>query len=119
LSLFVCVFRLTCPIRTIWYSIMDTLTTQQAADVKVSATSKRFLALDIFRGMTIAGMVLVNKPGSCRYVFSPLKHAPWNGCTPTDLVFPFFLFAVGNALAFSMTKYQALGTGEVLKKVFT
>lgn len=98
---------------------MDTLTTHQATDVKASVTSKRFLALDIFRGMTIAGMVLVNTPGSWRYVFSPLKHAPWNGCTPTDLVFPFFLFAVGNALAFSMTKYQALGTGEVLKKVFT
>ncbi len=76
------------------------------------------MALDIFRGMTIAGMVLVNTPGSWQYVYAPLRHAPWNGCTPTDLVFPFFLFAVGNALAFSMSKYEALGSGEVLKKIF-
>jgi predicted acyltransferase len=69
--------------------------------------------------MTIAGMVLVNTPGSWQYVYAPLRHAPWNGCTPTDLVFPFFLFAVGNALAFSMSKYAALGSGEVLKKIFT
>src|SRR5690606_15439547 len=48
---------------------------------------------------------------------APLKHAPWDGCTPTDLVFPFFLFAVGNALAFSISKYEALGSAEVLKKI--
>lgn len=78
----------------------------------------RFLSLDVFRGMTVAGMILVNTPGSWEYVYSPLRHAPWNGCTPTDLVFPFFLFAVGNALSFAMGKYQALGNAEVLKKIF-
>lgn len=98
---------------------MDTLTTPQSTEVKTSRTGNRFVALDIFRGMTIAGMVLVNTPGSWQYVYSPLRHAPWDGVTPTDLVFPFFLFAVGNALAFSMSKYEAIGSGEVLKKIFT
>lgn len=98
---------------------MDTLTTPQSAEVKIAKTGKRFVALDIFRGMTIAGMVLVNTPGSWQYVYAPLRHAPWNGITPTDLVFPFFLFAVGNALAFSMSKYEAIGSKEVLKKIFT
>lgn len=98
---------------------MDTLTAPESATLRTSLTGKRFPALDIFRGLTIAGMVLVNTPGSWQYVFSPLRHAPWNGCTPTDLVFPFFLFAVGNALAFSMLKYEATGSAEVLKKIFT
>lgn len=98
---------------------MNTLTAPEVASLKTSVAGKRFVALDIFRGMTIAGMVLVNTPGSWQYVYAPLRHAPWNGCTPTDLVFPFFLFAVGNALAFSMSKYEVLGSGEVLKKIFT
>ena len=98
---------------------MDTLTASSGKALDTLSTTKRFLSLDIFRGMTIAGMILVNTPGDWSYVFSPLRHAPWDGCTPTDLVFPFFLFAVGNALAFSMPKYQSLGTGEVLKKIFT
>lgn len=82
-----------------------------------SATTSRFLSLDVFRGMTVAGMILVNTPGSWSYVFAPLRHAPWNGCTPTDLVFPFFLFAVGNALSFSISKYQALSTSAVVRKI--
>lgn len=64
-------------------------------------------------------MILVNNPGSWEFVYPPLRHATWNGCTPTDLVFPFFLFAVGNALSFSISKYQDLGTGSVVKKIFT
>lgn len=64
------------------------------------ASKQRFVALDVFRGATVAFMILVNNPGSWSSMFEPLKHAPWHGCTPTDLVFPFFLFAVGNALAF-------------------
>lgn len=98
---------------------METLTATDPPRVKTSSAGQRFVALDIFRGMTIAGMVLVNTPGNWQYVYSPLRHSPWNGCTPTDLVFPFFLFAVGNALAFSMSKYEALGSGQVLKKIFT
>ena len=54
--------------------------------------SKRILALDILRGVTIAGMIMVNNPGSWGHIYAPLRHAEWNGLTPTDLVFPFFMF---------------------------
>lgn len=81
------------------------------------ALKERFLSLDVFRGATVAGMILVNNPGSWGNMFSPLKHAPWHGCTPTDLVFPFFLFAVGNAFAFVMPRLQAAGTASFYKKV--
>ncbi len=67
---------------------------------------ERLQALDVFRGMTIAGMILVNTPGSWSYVYPPLRHAQWHGFTPTDLVFPFFLFAVGAAMSFSLNKYS-------------
>ena len=67
---------------------------------------KRFEALDIFRGMTICLMIIVNTPGDGASTFSLLLHADWHGFTPTDLVFPSFLFAVGNALAFVMPKWQ-------------
>lgn len=62
--------------------------------------NQRFTSLDVFRGAAVALMILVNNPGSWNHLYGPLAHAPWHGCTPTDLVFPFFLFAVGNALAF-------------------
>lgn len=61
----------------------------------------RIDALDILRGLALAGMLLVNNPGSWSHVYSPLLHAPWHGITPTDLVFPFFLFVVGAAMAYS------------------
>ncbi|MEO6914963.1 MAG: heparan-alpha-glucosaminide N-acetyltransferase domain-containing protein [Chitinophagaceae bacterium] len=77
----------------------------------------RFYALDVFRGATVALMILVNNPGSWNYIYSPLEHAPWHGCTPTDLVFPFFLFAVGNALAFGMPALKNGKTAPFLKKV--
>jgi predicted acyltransferase len=80
--------------------------------------NQRFYSLDVFRGATVALMILVNNPGSGKYVYTPLDHAPWHGCTPTDLVFPFFLFAVGNALAFVMPKMETAGTPVFLKKVF-
>src|SRR5690606_6949518 len=63
--------------------------------------STRLLSLDVFRGATVAAMILVNNPGSWGTVYSPLKHAEWNGCTPTDLIFPFFLFIVGVSIAYS------------------
>ena len=68
--------------------------------------SQRYTALDVLRGMTIAGMILVNNPGSWKTIFPPLRHAAWHGCTPTDLVFPFFLFIVGAALSFAFAKYN-------------
>jgi predicted acyltransferase len=80
--------------------------------------NKRFYSLDIFRGATVAFMILVNNPGDWSHIFSPLEHAPWHGCTPTDLVFPFFLFAVGNAMAFVFFKIQSTVASPFLKKVF-
>jgi predicted acyltransferase len=80
---------------------------------------QRFYSLDVFRGATVTFMILVNNPGSWGYIYAPLDHAPWDGCTPTDLVFPFFLFAVGNALAFVLPKYEASGDAVFLKKVFS
>lgn len=69
----------------------------------------RLLALDVFRGATVALMILVNNPGSWAHLYPPLAHADWHGVTPTDLVFPFFLFAVGNAMAIAMPQWAAAG----------
>src|ERR1700743_421880 len=78
---------------------------------------ERFLALDVLRGMTIVFMIIVNNPGSAA-PFAPLDHAAWFGFTPTDLVFPSFLFAVGNAMIFSMKKFEGLGSGTVIWRIF-
>ncbi|WP_257666076.1 acyltransferase family protein [Parapedobacter tibetensis] len=79
--------------------------------------NQRYYSLDVFRGATVALMILVNNPGSWSYLFSPLGHADWHGCTPTDLVFPFFLFAVGNAMAFVMPRLRESGSAVFWKKV--
>ncbi len=79
--------------------------------------NQRFYSLDVFRGATVALMILVNNPGSWGHIFPPLAHASWHGVTPTDLVFPFFLFAVGNAMAFVMPRLDAAGEGAFWKKV--
>ena len=67
-------------------------------------TSQRLISLDVFRGMTIAGMVLVNNPGTWSAIYDPLEHAAWNGITPTDYIFPFFLFIVGVAIPIALKK---------------
>ena len=69
-------------------------------------TKERLISLDVFRGFTILLMTIVNNPGSWASIYPPLDHAEWNGCTPTDLVFPFFIFIMGTAIPFAMpTKY--------------
>ncbi len=70
----------------------------------MSDQSNRLVSLDVFRGITIAGMVLVNNPGSWSHIYWPLEHAEWNGWTPTDLIFPFFLFIVGVAIPLAFGK---------------
>jgi len=80
-------------------------------------TSKRLTALDAFRGFTIAGMILVNNPGSWSYVYPPLRHAQWHGCTPTDLVFPFFLFIVGVAMWFAFKAFNYKLTQKAFNKI--
>ena len=87
-----------------------------------SAPLPRNLSLDVFRGMTICFMIIVNTPGNGATTFAPLLHAKWNGFTPTDLVFPSFLFAVGNAMSFVMNKWGNLSQSQVwwriLKRTF-
>ncbi|MCR5003468.1 MAG: heparan-alpha-glucosaminide N-acetyltransferase domain-containing protein [Bacteroidales bacterium] len=76
---------------------------------------KRYLSLDILRGITVAFMCIVNNPGSWGKIFPPLEHAGWVGCTPTDLVYPFFLFCVGCAMAFSYSKFDSFNKDSFLK----
>jgi predicted acyltransferase len=79
--------------------------TETSAPVK----SNRLIALDALRGFTIAAMVIVNDPGSWDKVYRPLLHAEWNGCTITDLIFPFFLFIVGVSIALAYSKRMEAG----------
>ena len=85
-------------------------------------SSPRYLALDVLRGMTVCFMIIVNTPGSGAESFSPLNHARWHGFTPTDLVFPSFLFVVGNAMAFAMGRTLVMPPSQtmyLLEKVGT
>ena len=75
----------------------------------VAARRERLLSLDVFRGMTVAGMLLVNDPGTWSAIFPPLEHAAWDGWTPTDLIFPFFLFIVGITTHLSLSARRARG----------
>jgi predicted acyltransferase len=78
----------------------------------------RFTALDVFRGMTVCFMIIVNTPGNGDTSYAPLNHASWHGFTPTDLVFPSFMFAVGNAMSFVMKKWVNMSDAAVLGKIF-
>ncbi|MGB5345769.1 MAG: heparan-alpha-glucosaminide N-acetyltransferase domain-containing protein, partial [Woeseia sp.] len=82
-------------------------------------TQNRLLSLDVFRGMTIAAMILVNNPGSWSYVYAPLAHATWHGVTPTDWIFPFFIFIVGVSIVFSIGRRKTSGAarGLIARKI--
>src|SRR3954463_15645091 len=73
---------------------------------------ERLVSLDVFRGLTVAGMLLVNNPGSWGAIYPPLEHAEWHGWTPTDLIFPFFLFIVGITTQLSLNARRAQGADE-------
>src|ERR1700753_247940 len=77
---------------------------QTAPAIMQPQLKQRLLSLDFFRGLTMAAMVLVNDPGDWGHIYPPLEHSKWNGCTPTDLVFPFFLFMVGVSIVYAMEK---------------
>lgn len=79
--------------------------------------TQRLLALDVMRGITIAGMILVNNPGSWNHVYTPLGHAVWDGLTPTDLVFPFFMFIMGISMYLSYQKFDFRLTGKTFLKL--
>ena len=87
-------------------------------DHQKNILNNRYLALDVLRGMTIAFMIIVNTPGSWSNLYAPLAHADWHGFTPTDLVFPTFLFVVGNAMSFALKKLNEMSQGAFYKKVF-
>jgi predicted acyltransferase len=83
-------------------------------------TRERLVSLDVFRGLTVAGMLLVNDPGTWSAIYPPLRHAEWHGWTPTDLIFPFFLFIVGITTQLSITARRARGDDEraVRRQIF-
>ena len=85
----------------------------------VPAKKERLIAIDVFRGMTVAGMLLVNDPGTWSAIYPPLEHAEWNGWTPTDLIFPFFLFIVGVTTHLSLSSRRAQGAdeSEILRQI--
>jgi predicted acyltransferase len=87
---------------------------------EIENAPNRLLSLDVFRGMTIAGMVLVNNPGTWSQIYSPLKHAEWHGATPTDYVFPFFLFIVGISITLALGKRVETGgvSSDIYLKIF-
>lgn len=83
----------------------------------MTASAGRYQSLDVLRGLTVALMIVVNTPGNWSHVYAPLLHAPWHGFTLTDWVFPSFLFVVGNALAFTLPRYESMGNRAVLAKI--
>src|SRR3979490_584136 len=91
----------------------------ETTKIPMALSSSRLMSLDLFRGATIAGMILVNNAGDEPSSYWPLKHAQWNGWTPTDLVFPFFLFIVGVAMAVSFSSRLKRGESrrELLRHV--
>ncbi len=85
--------------------------------INIPQQSGRLLSLVILRGITIAGMIMVNNPGSWRYVYTPLGHAHWHGLTPTDLVFPFFMFIMGVSTFMSLRKFHFEPSKEAIWKI--
>jgi predicted acyltransferase len=86
----------------------------------LTASPQRLLSLDVFRGITVAAMILVNNPGDWAHIYPPLEHAAWNGCTPTDLIFPFFLFIVGVSIVYALSSRKSAVEEHpaVMRKVF-
>ena len=95
------------------------LDTTGALPLAEASQPGRLISLDVFRGITVAAMILVNNPGDWGHIYPPLEHAEWNGCTPTDLIFPFFLFIVGVSLVYALdgVKRQGGPQGAVLLRV--
>ena len=87
-------------------------TVRRTSDGSTAPRSERLLSLDVFRGLTVAGMLLVNQPGDWGAIYPPLAHAAWHGWTPTDLIFPFFLFIVGVTTHLSIEARRRRGDGD-------
>ena len=97
----------------------DALDTTSAMPLAEASQPGRLVSLDVFRGLTVMAMILVNNPGDWGHIYPPLEHAEWNGCTPTDLIFPFFLFIVGVSLVYALdgVKQKAEPQAAVLLRV--
>ena len=95
------------------------LDTTGALPLAEASQPGRLISLDVFRGLTVMAMILVNNPGNWGHIYPPLEHAEWNGCTPTDLIFPFFLFIVGVSLVYALDGVKRRGgpQGAVLGRV--
>lgn len=93
------------------------MTNKKNSGTRGTGQSGRLMSLDVFRGMTVAFMIIVNTPGTWSHVYAPLRHAPWHGCTPTDLVFPSFLFIAGVAMYYSLKKYNFEFSGSSLFRI--
>lgn len=106
-------------LRRIWSAVVGSFTSPQTASSSAEFSSNRMVALDVFRGLTIAGMILVNNPGTWSAQYAPLKHAEWHGWTPTDLVFPFFLFIVGVSITLALGSRVERGdvTGTLVMRI--
>jgi predicted acyltransferase len=87
----------------------ETIAASNTPAVAEAPRAGRIVSLDVFRGLTIAAMILVNDPGSWDHIYPPLEHAEWNGWTPTDLIFPFFLFIAGISMTLSFASRAARG----------
>lgn len=87
------------------------------SSAKSAGKSARLMSLDVFRGMTVVFMIIVNTPGTWSHVYAPLRHASWHGCTPTDLVFPSFLFISGVAMFYSLRKFNFEFSGPSLFRI--
>ncbi len=94
---------------------MDMAATKSSG--KSAGKSARLMSLDVFRGMTVVFMIIVNTPGTWSHVYAPLRHASWHGCTPTDLVFPSFLFISGVAMFYSLRKFNFAFSGPALFRI--
>ncbi|WP_041952327.1 acyltransferase family protein [Spirosoma spitsbergense] len=96
--------------------MQPSVSTRPGLTLPNEAHTERLLSLDFFRGLTVAAMILVNNPGDWGHIYAPLEHAPWNGWTPTDLIFPFFLFIVGVSITFALGRFDDVQKG-VLGKI--
>lgn len=87
---------------------------------KAAVPKQRLLSLDFFRGITVAAMILVNNPGNWSAIYPPFEHSDWNGCTPTDLIFPFFLFIVGVSIVYALDSRKQLSSQHsgLMKAIF-
>lgn len=97
--------------------MQSSVSTHSVGTQRTETGPSRLLSLDFFRGITVAAMVLVNNPGDWAHIYAPLEHAPWNGWTPTDLIFPFFLFIVGVSITFALDGAKGVGQRVIWKIV--